>query len=286
MMYFGTKDNMRWVKSPAVNTPLGLNTQTDSGTDVNGGGYVLTGAASHKVFDFSWGAAPASDVYAITDYATGDFGRGPIYFLDEFALTTNVFPQDFTSPVSMWRSGRMTPNADKPAQLNNPVKFGPNPLNIPDITPHHNINGVAISDEVFIPVPTGYRLWVAYVAGTSADTLKYRYVDSDDQSVSWLTVTATSLPSGPNPTAPTSWSWYSFSGDQTFRWEVGGFRGGTVGALVGVILPVGETPSPTHRWTSGKGNGGCKFDGPPTITGISAMLTNSVSASARLREVF
>lgn len=265
-MYFGTIGNMRWVKPPAINTPLGLTTAVDSGIDVNGGGYVLNGPASHRNYDFQWGAAPARDVYAITDYASGAYGSGLIYFLDPFAMSTNILPADFSLPERLVKQGLSQTSGTTVVDAT-VVGGAPNQPNAKLIK---NLN----SPEIYIPVPTGYRLWISAVASGQFSL----YVNTVANS------SAATVPL----TAPTSatLSWTSYTGGRYLRIFTG-LSGGTVRGLMAVVLPEGQTPANNLPWTVGKGNSGCRFVGYPQVTGISAALGahGLVSASAELKEV-
>lgn len=98
MIYFGTKDRMIWAKPPAVNTPLSKTGTSNTGVDLNGGGYAKLSPAASRDYTFTWGASPAKDIYDILDYRTGAYGNGLLYYLDPFAMKCNVLSESFSFP--------------------------------------------------------------------------------------------------------------------------------------------------------------------------------------------
>src|SRR5690606_9549618 len=56
-----------------------------------------------------------------------------------------------------------------------------------------------------------------------------------------------------------------------------------IDGMVAQIIPTDKAPTPT-KWISGRGHSGCRFQGLPSVTGLSAAL-DKVSASATLIEV-
>lgn len=106
-IYFGTRDYMQWVKAPLVNTPLSNVGWANSGTDLNGGGFAKISPTAHKEYELSWGASPAQDIYEILDYRTGAYGEGYLYYVDPFAMRTNVLPGSFSMPRQLCNAGLM-----------------------------------------------------------------------------------------------------------------------------------------------------------------------------------
>ena len=99
---------MIWAKPPAVDTPLSRSGTANVGSDVNGGGYVQLSPTSHKDYTFTWGASPAKDIYDIVDYRSGAYGDGLLYYLDPFAMRTNILPQSFSVPSLLCDIGKMS----------------------------------------------------------------------------------------------------------------------------------------------------------------------------------
>lgn len=255
MIYFGTRERMIWVKAPATGTPLSAESWTNSGQDLNGGGYVLNSEASHKNYEFTWGASPADEVYAITDYFSGAYGTGPLYFIDPFAQKRNLFNDPFSIPFKMIQMGLLKglQYSGAPSGLTGPVTFAR--LDAGETSPAKH----------FIPVPAGYTLHVAYIA---TGAVLYNGLTA-------LTRT--------DPTA-TSLVWNTFTSSAEFHYQ--NTTGGSVDlwAARAVLLKNGE--SPTGGWEPGKGNSGVRFNGAPQVSGIMATRYDGmVSGSAAFKEV-
>lgn len=114
-IYFGTRDRMIWAKPPAVETPLTRVGTANVGSDVNGGGYAKLSPTSHKDYTFTWGASPAQDIYDIVDYRSGAYGDGLLYYIDPFAMRTNILPQSFSVPSLLCDIGKMSGTVTAPS---------------------------------------------------------------------------------------------------------------------------------------------------------------------------
>lgn len=101
---------MIWTKAPATGMPIGSDSWNMTGTDLNGGGFVQNSDTHNRTYEFTWGAAPLKEIYEITDYATGAYGEGPLYFLDPFAMQTNLFNDAFSAPYKLVRGGLLFGN--------------------------------------------------------------------------------------------------------------------------------------------------------------------------------
>ena len=248
-VYFGTKERMRWVKAPAVNTPLSKAGWSNVGTDLNGGGYAKLSPTAHKEYEFTWGASPAQDIYDILDYRSGAYGLGPLYYLDPFAMQTNILSAAFSMPRTLAEIGK----------LGGSFTVNTEPLRV-------SFSG-AESPSFYVPIPSGFTLWVTYRA--SANVL-YRG--------------NTAIPA--TPLANTTSTWTSFSSSElSLRWQGTGVAFGAMAR----VLPNGTSPATTlqSNWVPGRGSTGLKFAGEPTVTGLSAVYGDNgglLNASARLIE--
>lgn len=97
-IYFGTRERMKWVKAPAINANLNTVGRAASVTFLNGGGGVDRSALGHAEYEFNWKIASNAEIHAITDYYSGVFGKPPFYFVDPFAMNTNLLPPYWAAP--------------------------------------------------------------------------------------------------------------------------------------------------------------------------------------------
>lgn len=264
-IYFGTKDRMAWVKAPASGTSLDLESVFSIGTDVNGGGYALRGGASHRNPSFEWGASPSQDVYDITDYYSGVYGSGLLYWLDPFAMRSNVCPQDLTIPSktgfrSFLHGVTLTETTGSTAASGLPTRGL-------TLAPTLGTSNLALyMNEISIPVPPGHVAWIRQYA--TADLFQVR-VGSTSAQVNGRTAAAT-FTAGAN-------------GDfLNIRYA------GVAGTFYGLQITIGPSVVVPTKYSIGRGHSGCRFAAAPKISGITANLGDTgglVGGSVQFKEV-
>lgn len=158
---------MIWTKAPATGMPIGSDSWNMTGTDLNGGGFVQNSDTHNRTYEFTWGAAPLKEIYEITDYATGAYGEGPLYFLDPFAMQTNLFNDAFSAPYKLVRSGLMYGNVADTV------------TNVPNIFSNSNFDTPASSDQT---VMTNLALNPSFeAAGSTVEVRRNLHTNPDLQ---------------------------------------------------------------------------------------------------------
>ena len=246
-MYFGTAERMTWV--PCPNTGMARNRVgwTTNGTYLNGGGYSRSSSSNHFEPTLTWSFLRQSQVSELMAYYHRAYGDGPIYWLDPFAMQTNVLPPYLSVPSLAFD--------DAPPWVKNrrPTLSATtsNTLSLPTQTAVYTL---ASGDEFmsyFIPVPTGYTLhFGAY--GTSTGTAE---LDLNGSTVTLLSTTDNSRVN----TTTTSDVTITVSGVGTL----------SLTALTALVLPTGQTPD-SGSFLIGEGHSGCRFKDAPTVVGYSA----------------
>ena len=246
-MYFGTAERMTWVKQP--NSGMGRNRVgwTTNGTYLNGGGYSRSSSSNHFEPTLTWSFLRQSEVSEIMAYYHRAYGDGPIYWLDPFAMQTNVLPPYLSVPSLAFD--------DAPPWVKNrrPTLSATtsNTLSMPTQTAVYTL---ASDDDLlsyFIPVPFGYTLHFGVYGtqtGTAALTL-------NGSAVTLLSATDNSRFN----TTTTSDVTLTVSGVGTL----------SLTALMAVVLPTGQTPS-AGSFVVGEGHSGCRFKDAPAVVGYSA----------------
>lgn len=155
VMYFGTRERMTWVKAPAFNPDISKVGWSATNLFLNGGASVRRSTVSHKEYQFAWNLASAEDIAAISDYADGLYGDDLIYFLDPFAMTTNLLPQMWATPRLGVSDGIDFANgARRPTLITTPT----NSLGYPTKSAVYTFNSSSVFESVYIPIPPGYAL--------------------------------------------------------------------------------------------------------------------------------
>lgn len=266
-VYFGTRAGLRLVKAPAINTPLTKVGWSHSGTDLNGGGFAINSPSSHREYELVWGASPAKDIYEVLDLRLGDYtGGGYIYYLDPFAMKTNVLSETFSSPFAMSSSGLF--GASSPPTVIGDSYVFPSAV---------EVTYAGESKSMSLVIPAGHAFY-------------YCYGISTPESSCYLKVGNLSQGTG-TPFTATDLSWnkvgpYSIDFAVDIRY-VAPVDGSIAFGSMAVILPDGETPVSRRKWEPGRGSSGLKFKGEPQVTGISAVYGGQgglLNASATLIE--
>lgn len=292
LMYCGTTERFTWVKPPAIDADISLGKWGSVGTFINGGGYVLGSQTGHKVYRLAWNTKSSQDIYDILDYADGVYGDGLFYFLDPFAMDTNVLPQFWASPRLAAVDAPPFIRGQRPTLINTPN----NSYSYPTKSAVYTIGTSDYIHEITVPVPPGYTFWMG-VHGSSSGTAAVTVRNLD------VGVGATLLPaddllpgeelvlSSPDtvveiPMLPVTTSYRMNTAISNVSGVIISFTGEgllTLSGMIAQVLPEGITPD-TGNFISGRGHSGCRFD--PTniqVTATSKAL-DLISASAILVE--
>lgn len=156
LMYFGTKERLVWVKAPAFNPDISKVGWQATSQFLNGGVNVRRSSTTHKEYQFAWNLASSADIAAISDYADGLFGDGLIYFLDPFAMTTNLMPQYWAAPRLGAGDAPVfdLANSVRPSLVSTPA----NTYGYPTKSAVYTFGTSSLFSSVFIPIPPGYAL--------------------------------------------------------------------------------------------------------------------------------
>lgn len=276
-MYFGNRNYMQWVPAPDINYDSSKRGFASTAGYLNGGQFVRRSATAAKGYVLTWTLKNRDQIRAINDYADGVYGLGPVYFLDPFAMDKNLLPQYFAVPALGTEDAPLMVGEyeeDRPTT----VVTGPNTNGYPYLTAVFSLDGSEKKTPVFIPIPSGYSLWVG-AHGSQSGT-------------AGVTVTPTTGPTG--VAGSVSPAMLSVQTTTRVNTQINGntYSGALIGIggtgtlnLAGVIaqvLPNGTAPQ-TGGFISGQGHSGCSFTEEPTLTNYSVGI-NKVGIAANLVE--
>ena len=246
-MYFGTASRMTWV--PCPNTGMARNRVgwTTNGPYLNGGGYSRSSSSNHFEPTLTWSFLRQSQVSEIMAYYHRAYGDGPIYWLDPFAMQTNVLPPYLSIPSLAFDDAPSWVKNRRPTLLTTAA----NALALPTQSAVYTLISGDTFLTYFIPVPSGYTLYLgAYGSSTGTAALKLNG--------STVTLLSTSDASIVNTTVTT---------DATIT--VAGVGTLTLTALTVLVVPTGTTPA-VSVFKVGEGHSGCRFKDAPQVVGYSA----------------
>lgn len=268
-MYFGTKERMTWVKCPAIDANISRAGWSTEGTFLNGGAYTRKSVTSHKRYEFAWNLASQEEIYEVVDYASGLYGTGLIYFLDPFAINTNVLPAWWAAPrMQAEDAPPLVQDANSRPTL---VATATNSYRYPTQSAVFTLADGDTMDSVYIPVPEGYEFHFG-AHGSASGSAELRLTTDEN-------VVTSVAPMAVNTATRTDTVIGSTTGVTVSAWGIGNL---TIAGMIGQVLPAGSVV-PQGNFISGRGHSGCEFVGEPAINGYSSAM-DKIGATAVLLE--
>jgi hypothetical protein len=232
------------------------------------------------------GTDTTENLQIIKDFYDGLYGVGPFYWLDPFAMASNVLPPHYAAPMLSeldWPSlsATITPTFTSNSYGNGfPIKRA-----VYSLPASHSD-----SRKLTILVPPTHTLhfgWHASAAGVSASSAAgIRIVPYDLSGVAQTAVNPASLVAG-----GTTRTNQTFAGSSVSRVEIylangsGSTSPANIIAMIAQILPTGTSVA-TGGFISGRGTTKLEFSEAPTINYISSAINNGfIEMSANFVEV-
>lgn len=103
-VYFGNSTKQTWIPAPQSGLSAGTSSFISQAQLLSGRQSVRRSKASSRSFGTSWvgpmNAANIEDsIYTVKDFADGLYGEGPFYWLDPYAIDTNLLPPHWAAPM-------------------------------------------------------------------------------------------------------------------------------------------------------------------------------------------
>ncbi len=103
-VYFGNAQSQCWIPAPLTGLKVDSEGFLVENQLLNGRTHVKRSGANHRAFSVSWNGSLNADtredsLHTIKDYADGIYGDGPFYWLDPYAIDTNLLPPHWASPM-------------------------------------------------------------------------------------------------------------------------------------------------------------------------------------------
>ena len=290
-VYFGNGSSQQWIKAPSTGlnaSPVGWSSTQQL---LDGRAFVKRSRASHREFNMNWlGSLNSTEtsLQTIKDYHDGLYGDGPFYWLDPYAMSSNILPPQWAAPglaEKDWSklTGSVTPSFTAATYANNyPAKYATYTLSSP---------GNYTDKALTIIIPTGYTFhfgWHSTSAGVTAvtatgirisRTLRSTGANSDSDIASLLAGGTTKTNATVNGD--------TYSKVTIYLRRVSGSTTPSVNivAMIGLILPNG-TSVPSGGFIAGRGTTALEFGNPPTIEYYSAAINSGqVGMSTKFIEV-
>jgi len=265
-MYFGNRNYMQWVPAPQINYESSKRGFAATAGYLNGGQFVRRSATGAKGYVLTWTLKSRDDIRAINDYADGVYGFGPTYFLDPFAMDKNLLPQYFATPALASADAPLLAgqyDEDRPSVL----QTDPNNLGYPALTATYQYDGSNPFNQVWIPIPFGFSLWVG-AHGSATGTAGVQVTPTTGPFTGGLPI-AVPLRTVQDPVrVDTRVNGNTYGGALIQLKGAGTIR---LSGVMAQVLPNGSLPQ-QGGFISGQGNSGCSFVEEPTLTNYSAAI--------------
>jgi hypothetical protein len=290
--YFGNTSYAAFVKTPQSGmsaNPVGYSSQLSF---LNGGSSVRRSNATHREFNMSWngqvnGTDSTQNLQIIKDFYDGLYGLGPFYWLDPFAMASNVLPPHYAAPMLSeldWPSlsSTITPTFSAGSYSNGyPIRRA-----LYALPANH-----ADTKKLTILIPPGFTLhfgWHSNSSGqSSSSTTGIRIIPYNLSGVAQTAINPSSLLAGGTTRTNNTFGGNTYSRVEIFLANGASGVPGTL-VLVGMIaqvLPTGTSVA-TGGFISGRGTTKLEFLEAPTINYISSAINNGfIEMSANFVEV-
>lgn len=276
-MYFGNRNYMQWIPAPQINYESGKRGYASVASFLDGGQFVRRSTTAAKGYNFTWTLKHRDQIRAINDYADGVYGPGAVYFLDPFAMDKNVLPQFWATPALANGDAPMLAgefDEDRPTV----TTTNPNSLGYPALMANYNLTDGIKFNELFIPIPPGYSLWVG-AHGTTEGTAGVQVTPT-------IGATGKAAAVGvPLATVQDIQRMATQVNGDSYNGALLSLKGTGALHLAGVmaqVLPHPRVPE-AGGFISGQGHSGCSFVEEPTLTNYSVGI-DRVGLSVNLVE--
>lgn len=103
-VYFGNGTKQTWIPAPLTGLAASTNGFSVENQLLNGRAILKRSAGNNRTFDASWvgsmnAEAIEDSLYTIKDFSDGLYGAGPFYWLDPYAIDTNLIPPHWAAPM-------------------------------------------------------------------------------------------------------------------------------------------------------------------------------------------
>lgn len=155
--YFGTQGDLRSVKVPSTGLERLRSRYRSSGVLTNGGGWTRQSIASHNVYTINWDFIRNAQYASIAEvFEYGDL----IHFLDPQAAVSNALPPYVAQAGDAARGGYRMVGYSSTATISEISTLAPEVLTGPKRTARYASIATAARKQIWLPVPTGYTLWL------------------------------------------------------------------------------------------------------------------------------
>ena len=300
-MYFGTKRLMRWVKVDAPGRAQGTAGYSERLDYLNGGVGLRESVNAHQEFTLTWNSMTRDQARAVTDFAYGIYGSGPIYFVDPVSADQNILNPAWSAPGLTAKDAVPLAGRKRPKLVANPDLSRGYPIDMA----RYDLTAADPRRSFYIPIPPGFTALI----GAHGDTASTLDVSVQRTTGGQVTGSHTAVPMQTTGDKARFSSAYVSTGDQSgIEISIGAGDGFiSLAGLMVQVMPNGTFPLSLGEgfgdgpfgndafggadivgtlgdFILGQGASGCQFEGKPQMTPYS-LAHDRVGLSVKLTEI-
>lgn len=287
-VYFGNAQSQCWIPAPLTGLTMESTGFMVENQLLSGRMHVKRSGASHRAFSASWSGslnaeAKEDSLHTIKDFADGIYGPGPFYWLDPYAVGSNLMPPQWASPMLSlgdWPSISSVATQTLVATADNTKSYPYESLRLA-------FTGAASSTTVHrIMIPSGYRLHFGahgvLVSGSATVSIRQYPRGGGEPVIINAPIIANS--SAIRTNTQVNGSAYSMV-DIFIRNTASSASDLQISGMIAQVLPEGSSV-PQGGFITGRGISAMQFTQLPNVEYYSAAINNGqVGMSANFKEV-
>jgi hypothetical protein len=286
-IYFGNGSYQTWIPAPLSGMGASAVGWSSMNQYLNGRASVRRSMASHREFNASWNG-PQTDtslsksLQEIKDFAEGYYGTGPFYFVDPYAVTTNVLPPHWAVPALTENDWPELTSDLMPEFISSAVTTN----NFPKSAVRYVTTGAYSSTrKLTLIIPTGYKLafgWHGTAASATSGIRIVPYLRSTGAADT--AINPAKIVAGGTLRTNTTVSGTTYSKVEIFFATSGAATVELVGMMAQIIPTASSVPA--GAFIEGRGTTGVEFANHPEIEYYSANINGGwIGMSAKWIEV-
>ena len=276
-VYFGNAVKQVWIPAPKTGLSASTNGFFSDSQLLSGRAFVKRSAANHRRFSPAWTGSLNADsindsLHTVKDFFDGIYGDGPFYWLDPFAIDTNLLAPNWASPmlsVGDWGSISSIGTAAL-------VDTAANTKNYPYKSLQLTFGASIATSTKFARfiIPTGHKFHFGWhgVQSSGDATIILRAYDRDDNSTTDFETDPLAVTSAIRTNKSISGTTYSMV-DVIVKNPTASTSVISIAGMIAQVLPEADSV-PQGDFISGRGTAGLQFASAPSITYLSAKIND------------
>jgi len=276
-VYFGNSVKQVWIPAPKTGLSASSSAFFSDSQLLSGRAFVKRSAANHRRFNPAWtgplNADSVSDsLHTIKDFFDGIYGDGPFYWLDPFAIDTNLLAPNWASPMLSVGDWGSISSIGTAALVDTPA----NTKNYPYKSLQLTFDDVADASTKFARfiIPTGYKFHFGWHGEQESGdaTIILRAYDRDDNSPTDFDTVPLAVTSATRTNKSISGTAYSMV-DVIIENPTASESVISIAGMIAQVLPEADAVA-QGDFISGRGTAGLQFASAPSITYLSAKIND------------